>query len=232
MQNFDEYKRPITLNDLCIDIGVDSAKKAREMVSVGDYITIKPNAKFLNNDRIISKALDNKIGVFVLSEVMKQLSKENLTIGVYGVASSQEEVGSKGIKIQANKIKPKYSICIDVCYSSDMYNSSDKGISNVSLGGGVGVVHSTDCNVEFIRRVKEIAVENNIQFQSVVPISPTGCNNTASIQLSSDGVVTCLLSVPCRYMHTPVEMCDINDVQSAIDLIKNIVLNIDKMYRE
>lgn len=228
IQRAEDYRTPLRLDDLCIDIGADSKNKAKELVSVGDYITIKPNMQMLNEHKIVSKALDDKIGVFVVAEVMKQLSKENLNIGVYGVASSQEEVGSKGIKIQVNKIKPQYSICIDVGFASDVYNMKTKDISRFLLGGGVGINHSTDTNIAFTRRIKEIAIKDNIPFQSIVPISPTGGTNTSAIQLSNDGVITSLMSIPCRYIHTPVEMCDMRDVVSAIELIKNVVLEINK----
>ena len=79
-----------------------------------------------------------------------------------------------------------------------------------------------------ISAIKEIAVKDNIPFQSIVPISPTGGTNTSAIQLSNDGVITSLMSIPCRYIHTPVEMCDMRDVVSAIELIKNVVLEINK----
>lgn len=230
LQRPDDFKRAIQLDELWIDIGVESCKKAKELVSIGDLVTLKPNAKLLNKYKIISKALDNKIGVFVLAEVMKQLSKEKLNIGVYGIASSQEEVGCKGIKIQANKIKPQYSICIDVGFSSDTHNTLEKEISRFCLGEGVGINHNTDSNIEFIRRIKKVAIKNNISFQDVVPISSTGGTNTSSIQLSNNGVITCLLSIPCRYMHTPVEMCDIRDAETAIALIKNTIMDINTIY--
>ena len=227
LQRAEDFKNQLKIDDLCIDIGVESRKKAKELVSVGDYITIKPNAKMLNEHRIVSKALDDKIGVFVLAQVMKQLSCEKLSIGVYGVASAQEEVGCKGIKILANKIKPNYSICLDVGFASDTYYEKEKEVSRFCLGSGVGVNHSTDTNLDFTRRIKEIAVKNDIMFQPIVPIRPTGGTNTSSIQLSNDGVITALLSIPCRYMHSPVEMCDMRDAESAIALIKNVVLELN-----
>lgn len=228
LQRVEDFRSPLRLEDLCIDIGVDSRRKAKELVSVGDYISIKPNMKMLNEHKIVSKALDDKIGVFVLAEVMRQLSQENIDIGVYGVASTQEEVGSKGIKILLNKIKPQYSICLDVGFASDVYNISEKEVSRFCLGLGVGINHSTDTNVEFTRRIKEIAVKNNILFQPIVPIRPTGGNNTSTIQLSNDGVITSLISIPCRYVHSPVEMCDMRDIESAIKLIKNVVIELNK----
>ncbi len=223
LQRQEDFKRVLALDELWIDIGVDSCKKAKELVSIGDPATVKPNVQFHGDNRIVSKALDNKIGVFVLSEVMKKLSKEELSIGVFGVASSQEEVGCKGIKVQANKINPKYAICIDVGLASDMPNISEKEVSKFCLGLGPGISHSTDNNPLFVRKIKEIAIANNIQFQDVVPTTATGGTNTSSIQLSNDGVVTCLLKVPNRYMHTPVEVCDLRDVENLISLIVNIV---------
>lgn len=230
LQRVEDFRTPLRLDDLCIDIGVDSRKKAKELVSVGDYITLKPNVQMLNEHRIVSKALDDKIGVYVLAEVMKQLSSKKLKVGVYGVASAQEEVGSKGIKIQANKIRPQYSICIDVGFASDVYNVKEKEVSRFCLGFGVGINHSTDTNLEFTRRLKEIAIKNDILFQPIVPISPTGGTNTSSIQLSNEGVITTLVSIPCRYIHSPVEMCDMRDVESTISLLTETILAIDKDY--
>lgn len=220
-----EQSKQMSVEDMWIDICAEDKEDALTKVSIGDHVTISPNYK-LNGNRIISKGLDDKIGVYVIAEVMKRLAKENIEVDLYACASVQEEVGGRGCRVAAERIKPDYAICVDVGFASDFPGMDEIKYGKMELGKGVVINYSCDNNPELVKRAKNIAEENNIPHQLYTYPSPTGGTDTAAIQLAGKGVKTMLLSIPCRYMHTPVEMCDMRDVENAIRLITEIVTNL------
>ena len=206
--------------DLWIDFGFESDKEALKYIECGDYITLDSNPKISpNSKRIISKALDNKIGVFILAEVIREASKLNLPISVVGVATTQEEVGCRGGFIAANKIMPDIAICLDVGIATDIPKMSRQHYGELELGKGVGVVQNTNNNEILVRTILDAAKIHNIPVQKTLGHRPSGGTEASLIQLSSGGVATANISIPNRYMHSLVEMCDLRDVRHAVDLL-------------
>lgn len=228
IQKPEEYKHIPDIDELWIDLGIESIEEIKRTVSIGDYITFKPNMTFHGATRIKSKGLDNKIGVYILTQVMRLLSSKKLGIGVYGLASSQEEIGGRGAIVQSFNIKPDLAFVVDAGFATDVPNISVKNICEMKLGAGVGICHSADNNILLVNVLRDIAADNNIPYQDNVPIAASGGNNTCRIQLIRNGVATALLSIPNRYMHTPVEICDLRDIESCIDLLVATILYIDK----
>ena len=210
------------LEDMWIDIGAKSKEEAEQRVEVGDLVTLKPNCR-IEGDRVFSKGLDDKIGVFVIAEAMKRLAKEKTDAALYACASAQEEVGCRGCRVATNRIKPDIAICVDVGFATDFPGMPETKYGRMKLGEGVVINSSCDNNPGLVKKAKEIAQKHNIQYQSYTFPVPSGGTDTANIQLTDMGVKTMLLSIPCRYMHTPVEMCDLKDVEAAIDLIVSLV---------
>ena len=227
VQKPEEKAKVVELEDLWIDTGLDKEEVLKH-ISIGDYVSFQPNYCRLNKNRIVSKGLDDKIGVYIIAEVLKRLSNVSLNIGVCAAATVQEEVGCKGAKVCVNNIKPQMAISIDVGISTDVPNINKKRYGDVALGKGPIINCNTDCNNDLIRIVKGVAQNANIDVQLNANHTSTGGTNTSSIQVSHKGVKTLLLSIPNRYMHTQVEMCDIRDVESAIDLIVESIIYIDK----
>lgn len=217
------------VEDMWIDTGFTSKEEVIEHVSVGDLIVYKNNIRIINNKRIISKGLDDKIGVFIISQVIKQLvgSKEQLDIGLYGCASAQEEVGGRGCVVMAQRIKPNIAFCLDVGFSTDIPGLPETRYGHMHLGDGVVICHSCDNDKDLTEMLEKISIENAISYQTYTTLSPTGGTDTCKIQLIGNGVKTALLSIPNRYMHTSVEMCDLYDVDTAIDLILNSIIYIN-----
>jgi len=222
----DERKKVPELDDLWVDTGL-SVETVKEKVTIGDTVAYIGNFIKLGEHRISSKGLDDKIGVYIIAEVMKILSEKNLDIGVYGVASVQEEVGCKGAVVGGYKINPHIAFCLDVGITSDVPNISKKKHGDSSLGKGIIITSHTDSNRQLSLLAEDVARRNEISHQLSANYSASGGTDTKPIQLSRDGVRTLLMSIPCRYLHTQVEMCDLRDVQAAIDLLVSLVCHID-----
>ena len=226
IQKPDERMKVLELDELWVDTGL-SKENVLELISVGDVVSFRPNFFLIDELRIVSKGLDDKIGVFIIAEVIRRLSKEKLGIGVCAIATVQEEVGCKGAKVCVENVKPQMAISVDVGFTTDVPNISKKKYGDIALGRGPVINCNTDCNREMVNIARSVAKDVGIDVQLNANSISTGGTNTASLQVSNKGVKTLLLSIPNRYMHTQVEMCDLRDVESAIKLIVETILFIN-----
>ena len=210
----DDRKRTLELNQLWVDTGLD-VEEIKSRISVGDIVAIKPNWEWLGEYRISGKSLDNKLGVLALVKVMETLAKVTSIFNtVTGVATVQEEVGSRGVIIAGYNIKPDIAITIDLDFATDVPDCSSNKYGKIELGGGVVIPLNVDCNIELSRQMENIAKEHGIAYQMSAKPYATGGTNTSRLQLVREGVRTISLGIPCRYMHTPVEMCDMRDIDA------------------
>ena len=218
-------KTPINLSSLWIDTGLCKEQVVNK-VSIGNPVTIRPNLLYLSENVISSKSLDNKIGVFIISQVLKRLSGVNeKSLDVHGVATVQEEVGHRGAYVCESKICPDLTISIDMDFATDVPNCQKTKYGDIALGRGVVIHRSIDNDIPLTYTLEKLAKELNIKHQVSARSMPVGGTNAFVLQQSQGGNKTISLGIPCRYMHTPVEMCDINDVKSAIDLIYKYIIN-------
>jgi len=220
----DQGGKAVLVEDLWIDVLADNGNAAREIVSVGDYVTLKNNFKVFGT-RIMSKGLDDKIGVYVVAETIKRLSKEKPDKSVVACFCAQEEVGGRGAQVAANRIQPDIALCVDVAFATDYPGMSDPKYGNICLGKGPVVNMNCDNNPELVELIVKTAETNSIPYQKYTNLAATGGSDAAVIQLSGKGVKTALISIPCRYMHTPVEVCDLRDAQSAVELLIALLKN-------
>lgn len=210
----------LNIHDMWIDFGFESEEEATQHIECGDYITLYSEPKITcNGKRIISKALDNKISVFILAEVIKELSKKKLSFNIVGVATAQEELGCRGSIVAANRIKPDVAFILDVGIATDIPNMTKQKYGAFELGKGVGIIRNADNNAALVQTLIDVALENEILYQKTIGLYPTGGTEAATIQLAKDGIATANISIPNRYMHSLVEMCDLRDVEGAIDLL-------------
>lgn len=209
-----------SISDLWIDFGFESNEEAQRVIKIGDYITLESYPEVTNNGkRIISKALDNKIGVFVLAEVIKNLCGMDLPIEVVGVATVQEEIGCRGGIVAANRVKPDVAFCIDVGIATDIPSMSKHQFGELHLGRGVALIQNANSNELLLNDLVDVAKQHDIPLQRTIGHRPNGGTEAAHIQLAGNGVATANISIPNRYMHSLVEMCDLRDVVSAISLL-------------
>lgn len=220
----EDRKRTLELNQLWVDTGL-ALEELKSRVSVGDIVAIKPNWQWLNEYRISGKSLDNKLGVFTLVKVLEALAKVRpIFNSVTGVATVQEEVGSRGVVIAGYNVEPDIAITIDLDFATDVPDCQSNKYGKIELGRGVVIPLNADCNIELSRQMEKIAKEQGINYQLSAKPHAVGGTNTSRLQLIRKGVRTVSLGIPCRYMHTPVEMCDMRDVNAAILLITQFCL--------
>ena len=218
-----ERSQAIELKDMWIDIGAASREEAEKLVAVGDPVVMRENFRMLNENRFISKGTDDKIGAFIVAETMRRLAKRQLNVAVYGVGSVQEEVGLRGATAGAYSVDPHIGFGIDVGFATDLPDIPKKQYGDVTLGKGPALSRSCDNNVVLGKIIRNTAKANNIPYQETVAHRATGGTDTAAIQLSRGGTATALISIPNRYMHSQVEMCDLRDAEAAIELLTETI---------
>ncbi len=212
------------LKEMWIDIGAESRKEAEKLVSVGDPIAMRVNYLKLGKHRVMSKGLDDKIGAFVIAEAFRELSKrKGLKVGVYAVGTVQEELGLRGAHTSAFGVDPNVGICVDVGFATDVPGVSKQNWGDAKLGEGAMLQRNADANPVLLKRMLSIAKKGKIKYQIESGHRASGGTDTAQMQLTRSGVATALISIPNRYMHTPVEICDLRDAESAIKLIVETV---------
>ncbi len=219
-------KAKITINDLFVDTGL-SEKEVKKIISVGDPI-IRIGEYYEQENIIFSKALDNRVGCYVVGEVLKKLAKKNLNVDLYVLASAQEEVGVRGAKTAAKNINPDIGIAVDVTIALDVPGIGAK--DRVSeLGKGVAIKisdHGSITNQGIIDHFKKLADSNKIKHQP--EILPFGGTDAMGLQLLGKGAVG-TLSVPTRYVHSATEMLHKKDLDGCIKLLTKFIETADKV---
>jgi len=222
-----ERRKVLPIKELWVDMGAKNRKDAEKVVAIGDPISFAPDFLELKNDVFCSKSCDDKVGVFVISEVLKILSKKKskLKVGVYATSTVQEEVGLRGATTGAFGINPKVGIAVDVGFTSDIPSVDKRVVGEVALGKGC-ILHPGPATNRILNKLmKQVAKSKKIPYQIQSSSRPNG-TDTAVIQLSRSGVATALVSIPNRYMHTMVETCSFKDLEYATKLIAETILEI------
>jgi endoglucanase len=210
-----------------IDIGVKDKQEAEAHVAIGDPAVIAADLVALPNDRYVAKATDDKAGAFVVLETARLLAKMKPTAEVVAVATVQEEIGLRGATTSAFQIEPQVGIAVDVTFATDFpsMDGDKKRIGDVRLGNGPVLTRGPNINPVLFDLLRETAVQKKLPHQVVAEPRGTG-TDANEIQLSRGGVATALVSVPNRYMHSPVEMICLEDAGLAARLIAATVMRI------
>ncbi len=215
----------IKIDDLWIDIGSSGKEETLSKVELGDIISWHGSFLHLNNDLYASKAFDDRVGVYTVARVMESLKNHPIFANVYGVSSVQEEVGGRGAKTASNYVEPDISIVIDVTFATDHPDTSIKESAEIKLGAGPALTIGSRINTKLLNLVKKIATDNNIPYQLEIWPSNTG-TDLDQIHHNDKGSAGLLISIPCRYMHSPNEIISFNDVENTVSLITKFILNI------
>ncbi len=215
-----------TLKNIFIDIGAESKKEVEAMgVHVGCVITFVDELMELNKNYLVGRALDNRMGGFMIAEVARRLSenKKKLPFGLYIVNAVQEEIGLRGAEMISRRLKPDLAICTDVTHdtASPMYNKKESG--NLKCGLGPVVCYGPAVQNNVLKMIIETAQKKKIPFQRQAVSRSTG-TDTDSFAYSAEGVASALISLPLKYMHTTVETVHKDDVENVIQLIYEVLL--------
>lgn len=216
LQDKSEGARELNSEDLWIDLCVSNKAQALESVQIGDVATIISEPVVMPNETIVSRALDDKVGLAVLAGVAQNLY--DTKADVYLVASVQEELGARGAQMVSEYVKPDIGIAIDVTHATDYPTMNPIKDGDISLEKGAVIPLGPNMHKEVCRQLVSIAQENEIPVQIEAIAKPTG-TDAREIQVSGCGIKTGLISIPCRYMHTPNEMVSLKDAESAIKLL-------------
>ncbi|MHB9030835.1 MAG: M42 family metallopeptidase [Candidatus Latescibacterota bacterium] len=215
----DDRKKGAEINDLWIDIGAKDKKEAEEIVSIGDPATYQYEMIELRGSCYAARAFDDRIGSFAVAEVLRELSeRKQVRAAVYGVSTVQEEVGLRGAHTSAFGIDPMVGIATDVTFATDQPGVDKKLVGDIKLGGGPVIARGPNINPRVFELLVETAKKNDIPHQIEGLPRATG-TDANPIQLTRAGVAAGLVSIPLRYMHTPVETLCLGDVEYTVKLM-------------
>ncbi len=212
-------------NNLWIDVGASSAKEAARLCPIGSPITFDLNVLQLPNNLICSPGLDDKAGLFVAMETMRICSKSKIDVALYSVSTVQEEVGLRGARTAAFRINPDVGIAIDVTFANDNPGAGHEKGCPVKLGGGPVISCGPNINHVVEKRLKDAAKKSKIKFQ-VEPSGKLLGNDANAMQVTQSGVAAASLEIPNRYMHSQVEICSLDDLENAANLLATFIKGI------
>jgi putative aminopeptidase FrvX len=215
----DQRKKVVELKGLHIDIGAADGDEAGKLVRVGDPVVIAAEPVRLAGDRFVSRAMDNRLGAYVALEALRRCHERGSLKGSFAaVAAVQEEIGLFGARTSAFEVRPDLAVAIDVTHATDAPGVDEKEIGSHPLGSGPAIGRGSTLSPKVFELLVEAAEEAGVGY--TVSASGRGTSTDAdAIQISRSGIPTGLVSIPLRYMHSPVELCDLGDVEATVELI-------------
>lgn len=221
-------EEPPKLDNIFIDVGCKKKEDVEKLgIHVGCVITYPDEFFILNKDNFVCRALDNRMGGFMIAEVARLLkeNKVNLPFGLYITNSVQEEIGLRGAEMITQTIKPNIAIVTDVCHDTSTPMIDKKKEGEIVSGNGPVISYAPAVQNKLRKLIVKTAVDNKIPFQRLASSRSTG-TDTDAFAYSNGGVPSALISLALRYMHTTVEMVHKNDVENVIQLIYETLLKI------
>jgi endoglucanase len=216
----DEAKKvaPQEITDACVDIGASSKEEADKLVELGSPAVIDAGWRPLAGDRVACRGFDDRVGAFIVMEAVRRLQGRPLKVALHAVASVQEELGLVGAATAAYDIQPHAGIAVDVGFASDCPKHEKKLVGDVSLGKGPIIVCGPTYHPKMQKLILDAAAARGIPLQRQVRARGAG-TNAWPMRMVRSGAAVGLLSIPLRYMHSPVEVLSLNDVEQTIELL-------------
>ena len=223
----DERKNVTPLDQLVIDLGMPG-KKVKELVSVGDEITYGVGFERFGKGMAVSRAFDDKCGVWVACRVMEELAAAGRPVGAYTAAATvQEEIGTRGGMTSAFGVEPDVGLAFDVTHATDYPGIDKTKFGDIRCGKGPVIAKGPNINPVVFQRLVAAAEAEGIPYQIEAEPSVTGTDARA-IQVTRGGIPTGLVSVPLRYMHTPTEVICLKDLDYTVKLITRFIMDLDE----
>jgi len=218
------------VHELWVDVGASSKKDVEKLgLRVGHVAVYAEGPMYLGKDKLVCRALDNRIGGYIIAQVLKRISKRKTkpSHDLICLNAVQEEIGGAGARMATYRHMPDVSICIDVTHATDTPGLDAKEVGQVKLGGGPSVTHGSANHPLVVQRLIEVAKEKKITIQHEATSNSTG-TDTDQIYGVKQGVPSALVSLPLRCMHSVVETADIKDIEKTIDLLEAFVLSLSQ----
>ncbi|MFB6282822.1 MAG: M42 family metallopeptidase [Halobacteria archaeon] len=226
LQETEDEKQP-EIDDIYVDVGAEDADDVRDMgIEVGDTATYDVGLQQLGNDVVAGRGLDNRIGVWVVAEALRQIDGDELDVTVHGVATVQEELGLRGAKMSSYSIDPDAALVVDVTFSTDVPKVSPEKHGVVELGEGPSLKHGKENHPALVEGLEETADELEVDLQHEAILSH-GATDADAFFVSRGGIPSVFVGVPNRNMHTPAELVSTSDLEDVRDLFTGYVENLD-----
>jgi endoglucanase len=221
----DERNKVPQFQDVWIDAGFKDRKEAESLVTPGDPVTFALGYRPLRNRLAAAPAMDDKVGLWAVLEALRLLHGQPLRASVYCVSTVQEEVGLRGATTSTYGIHPTVGIAVDVCHATDTPGNDKKQLGDTRLGAGPVLFRGANINPRVLERLEQAARDRDLPVQVRGVPRATGTDANA-MQLSRDGVATGLVGIPNRYMHSPVEVVHLDDLDRAAQLLAEFCLGV------
>ncbi len=226
----DERQKAVKTKDLWVDVGASSKEEAAGLgVRVGDPMVLSAGLVRLGGDRVASRAIDNRIGAYVVLEALRLLSDERPTASVVAVATAMEEIGfmGGGAATSAFALEPDVALVVDVTFSTDVPDIEKKELGEHRIGGGPVLTRGSAAHPVVFERLVAEAEEKGIEH--TIQAAPRSTRTDADgIHMARSGIPTGLVSVPNRYMHSPNEMVSLGDLERTARLLAAFVRSLDE----
>lgn len=215
------------LKEMFVDLGFKSKKEVEEAgIEIADRVQLTGDVFRMNENYVVGKAIDNRAGVAVIEHLLNRLKDKKINSNVYFVGTVQEEVGTRGAKTSVQKIKPNIAIAVDTCASHDTMGAIF-GIQELGLGAALRIKDGgTLMDPKLVNYIMKIAKEHNIKAYKYV--AQGGGTDAAELQYGNNGVATLTISIPQRYLHSPLGVAHIEDIIAVIDLIEQFILKMNQ----
>nr|WP_320115481.1 M42 family metallopeptidase [uncultured Desulfuromonas sp.] len=217
----------VKFKDQFIDIGCANQEAALELVAIGDPMTFVPSMERLQGELVTSRAFDDKMGAFIVTRVLQEVKQRGTApADLYSVTTVQEEIGLRGASASVYGVNPDVGIAVDVGFSSDFPGLNKTELGDLRVGGGPIIARGANINPVLFDLLVSTAKEEGIPYQVVGMPRATGTDANV-MQLSRGGIAAALISVPLRYMHSPVEVLSLEDLEATIALLAAVIYKID-----
>ena len=216
--------KPMKMHNLWIDIGAKNKKDAEKSIAIGDPATINVGYIELMNGRVVARAMDDRIGAFVICEAMRLIAKKKINCAVYCVTTVQEEIGLRGATTSAIGCEPDVGIAVDVSHATDHPDVDSKRYGYFEIDGGPILHRGPNMNPVLAKQLVNLAKKKKMPYQMEGAPRGTGTDANAIQMARGGGVATALIGVPNRYMHSPVELVSLKDAEQCAELIAAWIL--------
>jgi len=224
-QHHGGLKDKFSLADLFIDCGYPSKDEAMKYVQIGDLAVYKTTPEILYDRYVSGRGLDNRTGAFIIAETLKRLAKTDCQVGVYAASTVNEETNMGGAYFAASGVDPTVAVACDVTFATDYPGVDTNKHGDIKLEGGPVLAKGAPINRKMNALLEKAAIKQKIGVQYELTPAMTG-TDADKMRLTGKGVPVSLVSLPLRYMHSPVETASLKDIDEVIELLVSTILNL------
>ena len=215
----EQRKKVVELKGLHIDIGAADHEEAAALVRVGDPVVVAAEPLRLAGDRLVSRSMDNRLGAYVALEALRRCEQRGSLKGsLVAIAAVQEEIGLFGARTSAFEVRPNLAVAVDVTHATDAPGVDEKEVGSHPLGSGPAIGRGSTLSPKVFELLVETAEDAGID-HTVGASGRATSTDADAIQISRSGIPTGLVSIPLRYMHSPVELVDLGDLEATVELV-------------